>query len=118
MASIGHIELFCNDTARTRDQLVAAFDCDVTTEQPGGFVWLRLGHVEILLRPAQGPTPRFASYQESGIAIVIYSADFVATHNKALGAGMAIGLHDGDAKCPTFQDLDGHWFQVVEHEND
>lgn len=117
MASIGHVELFCLDTARTRDQLVAAFDFAVTTEQPGGFVWLQLGSEEILLRPSIGPPPHSSSYQESGMAIVIYTDDLEAAHNRALRAGMTIGLHDGDPCCPTFQDVDGHWFQVVEHKS-
>ena len=53
------------------------------------------------------------SYKQAGIAFVLYTDDLPATLVELKQRGLVPSGNDGSAKCPTFADPDGHWFQVV-----
>src|SRR5262245_51184505 len=114
---LGHIELFVQDPARSREFYLDMLEFEVIAEQGGGsFIWLKSGDREILLRRATSP-PKPESYQQSGIAFVMYTDDLAATLSKLKSRGLVPRGEDGGAKCPTFVDPDGHWFQVVNPED-
>ena len=75
-------------------------------------VWVKLGQVEILLRPGDAP-PREPSYERAAAAIVLYTNDLLATAKQLRARGLKFEGCDGSDKCPTFRDPDGHWFQLV-----
>jgi catechol 2,3-dioxygenase-like lactoylglutathione lyase family enzyme len=107
----GHIELFVSDPERSRLFYERALRFEVVTEQAGGFVWLRLGEAEILLRPGEGQTLA-SSYAEAPSAIVLYTDELAETCERLEAAGVRFRGEDGG--CPTFTDPDGHWFQIVD----
>src|SRR5436190_1931909 len=109
---LGHIELFVRDPAHSRDFYRDLLGFEVIAEQGADFIWLKSGDREILLRRAANP-PQTDSYQQSSIAFVMYTDDLPATLAQLKSRGLAARGEDGGAKCPTFVDPDGHWFQVV-----
>lgn len=107
----GHWELFCADTARARDFYERILGAQLLEEQEGGYVWLLLGAQELLLRP--GNTARTDSYGQAGQALVLYTDDLPAARAALKKRGLEFRGEDGHPDCPTFQDPDGHWFQLV-----
>ncbi len=112
---LGHVELFCRDTAVTKRFFVEGLGFDVVVEQPGGFVWLQGGMIEILLRPNLQDLPAVPNYQSAHQALVVYTEDLGAAHRRLETAGISILGTDGSPDCLTFQDPDGRWYQLVEH---
>ena len=81
--------------------------------QPGGFTWLVLGEVGILLRPgAPAPTPD--RYSDGSIGLVLEVESLEQTRADLEGRGLVFEGFDGCETCPTFRDPDGHWVQLVE----
>lgn len=110
---LGHVELFSQDTRRARDFYRDVLGAEVVTEQPGGFRWLELGGVEILLRPG-APSASAMRYRDADQGLVLYCDDVPAVLQVLEDRGLAVsGDDDG---CPTFADPDGHWFQLVDPE--
>lgn len=110
---LGHVELFVRDPAASRDFYERVLGFEVTSEQPGGFVWLRCGDAAILLRPG-APAPSGAAYREASSALVLYTENRPETLAKLLQRGLWFHGTDGADTCLTFRDPDGHWWQLVD----
>lgn len=108
----GHWELFCADTAKAREFYTRILGAQVLEEQDGGYVWLLLGSLEILLRPGRGESA--AAYAEASQGLVLYTEDLPGTRAALLKRGLVFSGNDGHPDCPTFRDPDGHWFQLVD----
>ncbi len=109
MIRIGHIERFVTDPTASRQFYceILGFECVVS--QPGGFEWVKAGDMEILLRPG---TPHASEGYRAGTATVLYADDLESYVKSLSSKGVSLTHADGD-ECVTFQDPDGHWFQVV-----
>lgn len=112
---LGHIELFCLDTAVTKRFFTDGLRFSLVVEQPGGFVWLQSGPIEILLRPNLRPQAPANSYQEASQALVIYTENLNEAKLNLEAAGIEFKGTDGSPTCLTFQDPDGRWYQLVDH---
>lgn len=112
---LGHIELFCRNTLATQRFFIDGLGFEIVVEQPGGFVWLQSGSIEILLRPNLHEQSPIASYQQAHQALVIYADDLRAARARLESASIPILGTDGSPDCLTFQDPDGRWYQLVEH---
>ncbi len=109
---IGHIELFVRDPAAMKEFYTAVLGGEVTAEQADGLlVWVRLGEVEILLRPGT-PDPSPDLYKLARSAIVLYTDDLDAQVAALKRRGLAFEGDDGPG-CPTFRDPEGNWFQLT-----
>ena len=85
---------------------------EVTVVQDNGkLVWLKLGEVEILLRPGQSPNGS-GRYGDASSGIVLYTDHLDRTLAELQTRGLKLTGDDGRG-CPTFTDPDGHWFQIV-----
>jgi catechol 2,3-dioxygenase-like lactoylglutathione lyase family enzyme len=111
---IGHIELFVRDPLASREFYQRVLGFDVVAVQ-GANVWLKLGDVEILLRPglAGRGGGGGGTYAGAASGIVLYVDDLPAAQAQLEARGLTFDGCDGGAKCPTFRDPDGHWFQLV-----
>jgi catechol 2,3-dioxygenase-like lactoylglutathione lyase family enzyme len=112
---IGHLELFVSDTDRSKRFYVEMLGFDLVAEQPGGYVWLKVGEAEILLRPriAEGRRPML--YGDSGQGIALYVDDLSLRSSELQRRGVV--MMGDDQGCPTFADPDGNWFQLVDTSN-
>jgi catechol 2,3-dioxygenase-like lactoylglutathione lyase family enzyme len=86
----------------------------VVAEQGGGrFLWIRLADREILLRVGD-PGPVAATYDGCGIGLVAYSSDLDVDVRRLQDAGVQCAPMPGERGCYSFQDPDGHWWQLVD----
>jgi len=118
---IGHIELFVNDTQRSKTFYAETLGFEIVALQ-GEYVWVKCGDTEILLRPG-GPKPHpvtsvaygFTAPSGPGQAIVLYTheLDAVVENLREKGLLLLAGA-DGPADCLAFTDPDGHWWQLVD----
>ena len=114
---IGHIELFVKDPLLSRDFYVGVLGFELVAEQgpegqPPRFIWLSCGGREILLRPGQ---PRaVVTYQQAQSGIVLYSDKLEQTLAELKASGL--NINGEDTGCPCFSDPDGHWWQLVNPE--
>lgn len=110
----GHIELFVRDPESARKWYELTLGAEFSEEQADGMIqWLKIGKLEILLRPGQpGDSPEI--YKHARSAIVLYTDDLDATVAALKARGLSFEGDDGPG-CPTFRDPDGNWFQLVEH---
>lgn len=111
---LGHIEHFCHDTAVTKRFFTEGLGFEIVVEQPGGFVWLQSGPIEILLRPNLQPQVPPNLYQDASQALVIYTSNLNEAKLNLEEAGIEFKGTDGSPTCLTFQDPDGRWYQLVE----
>jgi len=108
-----HVELFVSDAERARRFWTEIVGAELEVVQPGGFTWLVLGEIGILLRPgAPAATP--ARYADAAIGLVLEVDSLAETRAALEGRGLVFEGNDGGEGCPTFRDPDGHWVQVVE----
>src|SRR5437762_3376151 len=107
---VGHIELFVRDPRASRAFYENVLGFELVAEQ-GQHVWLKLGNVEVLLRPGTGTKAR--DYASAASGLVLYTDDLEATAAKLTARGLTFSGTDGSEKCRTFCDPDGHWFQLV-----
>jgi len=112
MLSIGHIELFVLNVERSREFYERVLGFEVVSLQPN-VAWLKCGQLEILLRKTMRRADA-GSYAQASVGIVLYTDDLPATMEQLKSRGLAFRGHDGAECCPTFTDLDGHWFQLVD----
>lgn len=110
--SLGHIELFVIDPMTSLPFYRDGLGAEVVAIQSDAFIWLKLGHVELLLRPSANPAPS-KSYPESSIGLVLYCDDLETAVYQLKGFGIPCQPIPGEADCYAFQDPDGHWFQLV-----
>jgi catechol 2,3-dioxygenase-like lactoylglutathione lyase family enzyme len=115
MLRIGHIELMVADPVRSRDFYVDVLGGEVVAVQEP-YIWVKLGEIEILLRPATGAA-HSPQYDRTPIALVLYTNDLEDTMRKLSEKGFKFTGTDGSEKCPTFTDPDGNWFQLVNPED-
>lgn len=113
---LGHIELFVTDPLASKEFYRGVLGFEVTEVQGGNYVWLRLGETEILLRPGR-PTQRPETYQQASSAMVLYTDNLPEVLSSLAKRGLTLAGTDGSVNCPTFTDLDGHWFQLVDPRN-
>ena len=109
---IGHIELFVADAEVSKNFYTAVLGAELVDEQADGrIVWVKLGTLEILLRPGNaGESADIYKLGHSGI--VLYTDDLDTEIARLKLRGLAFEGDDGEG-CPTFRDPDGHWFQLV-----
>jgi len=112
MLRIGHLELFVSDVARSREFYERVLGFEVVSVQPK-VIWLKCGEMELLLRPASR-SPAVATYDRSEVGIVLYTDDLARTTRELESRGLQFRGHNGCDSCPTFSDPDGHWFQLVD----
>ncbi|MGD8395472.1 MAG: VOC family protein [Candidatus Eiseniibacteriota bacterium] len=110
---LGHIELRVADPERARRFYEEALGLRVVADQEGRFIWLDAGSIEILLRPGVPPDGA-ASYDASALGLVVYVDDLPATAAALRARGVALRPVDGDDRCLSFADPDGHWYQLVD----
>lgn len=113
---LGHIELFCQNTSTTKQFFTNGLGFEIVVEQTGGFVWLQGGAIEILLRPNLEPQSVSHSYQAAHQALVIYTPNLSESRLRLEAAKIEFKGTDGSPECLTFQDPDGRWYQLVNHD--
>jgi catechol 2,3-dioxygenase-like lactoylglutathione lyase family enzyme len=112
---IGHIELFVEDPLASKEFYESVLRFEVVAVQGSDFVWVRSGGLEIPLRkenPSASP-----SYESSNQAIVLYTDDLETTERELSRRGLQCQRMSDSDNCPTFTDLDGHWYQLVNPNN-
>lgn len=111
MMIIGHIELFVQDIVKSRH-----FYCDILEGEllssSERVQWLSLGSIQLLLRLSSS-RQESRSYQEAAVGIVLYTDDLDDTVQVLQSRGLQFRGTDGNQRCLTFTDPDGHWFQLV-----
>ncbi|MCB9896265.1 MAG: VOC family protein [Planctomycetes bacterium] len=109
---IGHIELFVKDPLAAKEFYTGVLGAELVSEQADGrIVWVKLGELEILLRPGEpGDSPDIYKLARSGICL--YTDDLDTEIARLKLRGLAFEGDDGEG-CPTFRDPDGNWFQLV-----
>lgn len=112
---IGHLELFVKDPLASLPFYRDTLGFDVVTVQAERFVWLKSGEQEILLRPGR-PFSTSPTYDNSRIAIVLYTDTLLDTVSALRQRGLAIACMPNEESCYTFTDPDGNWFQLVDPE--
>ena len=112
--SLGHIEIFCRDTAASaafyRDHLGMSI-ADVQAET---FYWMQAGSILLLLRPASSDRPAIPSYSDSRVAFVLYCDDIPALLGKLAEADVLLRDDADGPGCSAVQDPDGNWIQLVD----
>ncbi len=107
----GHVEVFVKDPLKSKDFYINILGFELIEVQSDKYIWLKLGDREILLRPGfknhSSPT-----YQSTNMAFVIFTDDLNETIKIYKERGLVFNGDDGNC-CPTFTDLDGNWFQLV-----
>jgi len=107
---IGHIELSVANPLKSKEFYVNVLGFKVVYNQDDKFLWLKLGEQEILLRPGQG-IKHSETFNRSPSNIVFYTDNLVQKRSELVERGLKfIGEDHGS---PTFSDLDGNWFQLV-----
>ncbi|MCE7733476.1 MAG: hypothetical protein GPJ54_01270 [Candidatus Heimdallarchaeota archaeon] len=107
----GHIELFVKNPEESRDFFVNVLGFDLVSDQNPHTIWVKMSETELLLRTGNGF--KSLNYQETSTGLVIYTDDLAGSKTKLEERGLIFQGIDGSDKCLTFQDLDGHWFQLV-----
>ncbi len=110
---VGHVELFVAYPMASKAFYVDVLGGEVVAVQQETFVWIRLGDVELLLRPgaAQEPT---SAYGDTGSGLVLYTDDLPGKVRELRARGLSFRGVDGSDDCLTFSDPDGHWFMLVD----
>ncbi|NUN50749.1 MAG: VOC family protein [Candidatus Brocadiae bacterium] len=108
----GHIELFVPSPSRAKDFYHEVLGFEIgEIQHDGKVVWMTKDGLTILLRP--GTPPAAASYQETAIALVLYTDDLDREVAALQDRGLAFRGTDGSERCLTFSDPWGNWFQLV-----
>jgi catechol 2,3-dioxygenase-like lactoylglutathione lyase family enzyme len=109
---LGHIELFVADPLRSSDFYQHVLGFEVTTVRAAQFVWLRLGDVEILLRPGS-PSPPPTTYTNARLGLVLYTPHLEAAVAQMRSHDVAVEQLPKQGPCYALADPDGNWFQLV-----
>jgi catechol 2,3-dioxygenase-like lactoylglutathione lyase family enzyme len=110
---VGHIELFVRDPLASKAFYADVLGGEVVAVQGDQFVWIKLGEVELLLRPGVPGRPTSA-YADAASGIVLYTDDLPAQVRELRSRGLAFAGTEGSDDCLTFADPDGHWFMLVD----
>src|SRR5438128_1157387 len=98
---LGHIELFVRDPLASREFYEKVLGFDVVALQ-GRHVWLKLGTVEVLLRPGQAGNAH--DYANAAMGLVLYTENLQAAAARLNARGLTFSGTDGSDKCLTFRD--------------
>jgi len=109
----GHIEIFVSDPLRSLEFYKTVLGFEVFDVQAEKYVWMKMGEVEILLRPGM-PQEQAKRYEEGGMGIVLYTDGLDATLERMKEHGVDTDPAADSAKCRTFTDPDGNWIQLVD----
>lgn len=109
---LGHLEFFCHDCFKTYAFYVDILGFEFVTVQDEQFVWLRLGELEILLRPGEPPKPTPAP--TSGSSFVLHVDDLVGLEESLSDQGIEFLSHEENPDLIAFTDPDGRWIQAKE----
>jgi catechol 2,3-dioxygenase-like lactoylglutathione lyase family enzyme len=110
---LGHIEIFVSNPLEAKSFYQDVLGFELVTVQGNQFVWLKSGHLEILLRPGRNHAPS-PDYQSAPITLVLYTDDLTATVGDLEARGLVFKGFDGGDNCRTFTDPDGNWFQLAD----
>jgi catechol 2,3-dioxygenase-like lactoylglutathione lyase family enzyme len=113
---LGHIELFSPNPDRLSEFYIQKLGFTLVANQSHGFIWLKSGALEILIRPGD-PMKNANRYEESRFGFVLYTEDIQAALERLEQAGIVIKGTVDSQKCYTFTDPDGNWFQLVDPED-
>ncbi len=72
-----HTKLFVADPPASKSFHVGVLGGEVVAVRAGRFVWMKLGEMELLLRPGS-PGPHATTYAEARTGIVLYTDDLPA----------------------------------------
>jgi len=111
--TLGHIELFVRDPARSMEFYRDVLGFELTADQGPSYFWLKSGTTEIVLRPARSSATA-PTYGDAPFGFVLYTSDLPATLEMLKNRGLTPKGTDGSPNCPTFVDPDGHWIQIVD----
>ena len=100
---IGHLELFVRDPLASRDFYQRVLGFEVVAVQ-GSNVWLKLGAMEVLLRPGRSGSGE-RRYQDSSAAIVLYTDDLPTGMEQLSSRGLQFSGNDGSPKCVTSKSM-------------
>ena len=114
---IGHIELFVADERQAVVFYRDVLGFSVVAQAPG-LAWVALDGTEILLRRREGPPLAAAGYDDATHGIVLYTDDLDGARATLEARGLAFRGWADNPNCPTFTDLDGNWFQLVDPDED
>lgn len=109
---LGHIEVFVKNPIEAKDFYIKVLGFELVEIQHDEYVWLKMGEKVLLLRPGENKSKTF-TYQQTGLAFVLYTDDFDTTVNELKSKGLIFKGTDGSDRCFTFTDPDGNWFQLV-----
>lgn len=109
---IGHIELFVANPKRSLPFYLDGLGGTLVANQNDTFIWIRLGDVELLLRPTK-TSHRANEYAQSKAGLVLYTDDVETAVDHLKGYGVCLHQKEEEPECFFFQDPDGHWFQLV-----
>ena len=104
----GHLEIPARDPVRTARFYADVLGFEVFDVQAETFHWLKLGDLELLVRP--GP-PDAAGGDLARPNLVLYTDDAPAARERVRRAGVE---PEQRGACLLLQDPDGHWIQVVD----
>lgn len=107
---IGHIELFVRDPKKASNFYIKKLGFSLESDQ-GEYVWVKLDNIELLLRPGKAISSQ--SYENTSIALVLYTNDLKKSEKELMERGIEFAGFDQSKNCLTFKDLDGHWWQLV-----
>lgn len=110
---IGHIELVVRNPRKSVKFYCETLGFKLVQNQDDLFYWIELNGVEILLKP--GKVMQAAQFKRTPINIVFYTDDLPQTKTNMEKNGVKFAGEDQG--CPLFRDPDGHWFQLVNPEN-
>lgn len=113
MLKLGHLELFVTDPLRSLTFYRDRLGFRVVDVQAETYVWLESNGMELLLRPGK-PSASVASYEETSLALVLYTDDLAATIARLEEQGIELFSTEPTGQCYNFTDPDGHWIQVVD----
>ena len=109
---LGHVQLPVSDPLKSLQFYTEVLSFDLVDNQGDRFIWLQLGSLRLLLCPGERST---AAPLEGGINVVFYTHDLAGDVERLHGRGLET---QKIGNCFHFQDLDGHWFQLVSPSDD
>ncbi len=111
----GHVELFVKSPDESKDFYVNILGFALVDDKNPKTIWIKMDDTEILLREGMGS--QSPNYQQTNSGLVIYTNDLLKSRKILEARGLVFKGIDGSEKCLTFQDPDGHWFQLVNPED-
>lgn len=114
--TVGHLELFVRDALKARKFYCEVLGAELVAIQKDRFVWVKLGTLEILLRPRPHASsrPRAASFLDADSNVTLYSSHVDEVAGRLRSNGVTVSAPEDDPGALVFEDGDGNWFQLVD----